>query len=102
MMGEYRNGKWTPTFGDEQFGVVDSPGQMYNRVRELEADNERLQKDRLCRCADEVRCELKAEIESLKADRDTWEATCQTIDKKLQRAKAEIAKLQAALEGEDE
>jgi hypothetical protein len=28
---------------------------------------ERLRKDRLCRCADEVRCEMRAEIERLRA-----------------------------------
>lgn len=51
MMGEYRNGKWTPTFGDEQFGVVDRPGEMYNRVRELEAENARLREELAARKA---------------------------------------------------
>lgn len=32
----------------------------------LLAEIERLRKDPLCRCADEVRCEMKAEIERLK------------------------------------
>lgn len=35
-MGEYRDGKWTPTFGDEQFGVVDQP--LTNRFAESNAD----------------------------------------------------------------
>jgi len=38
-MGEYRNGKWEPTWGDDQFGVVDTLPQMYNnRVRDLNSE----------------------------------------------------------------
>lgn len=39
-MGEYRDGKWTPTFGDEQFGVVDQPlrNTLTNRFAESNAD----------------------------------------------------------------
>jgi chromosome segregation ATPase len=43
-----------------------------------------------------------AEIERLKADRDTWEAICHTVDKKLQRAKAEIEELRSYLDEERE
>lgn len=49
VMGEYRNGKWVPTFGDDQFGVVESAQQRAaDRTRtqefitELEAENQRL------------------------------------------------------------
>ena len=51
-MGEYRDGKWVPTFGDDQFGVCDSPAmraenaarteefieKMKDRIRALEAE----------------------------------------------------------------
>lgn len=98
-MGEYRNGKWTPTFGDEQFGVVDSPGQMiawsrlmYNRVRELEAEIERLTHN--LRIAKANYAGAEADIERLRsalyeiAERDP-----------LESISASIAK--AALEGDD-
>ena len=38
-MGVYKDGKWVPTFGDEQFGIIDTPAEMYERIRELEAEN---------------------------------------------------------------
>lgn len=41
-MGQYKDGKWEPTWGDDQFGVVDSPAEMYNRNRKLEAEVNRL------------------------------------------------------------
>ena len=46
-MGEYRDGKWVPTFGDVQFGVADhAPGELprdhHGTISELRAEIERL------------------------------------------------------------
>ena len=35
-MGEYKNGRWAPTFGDEAAGLVDSPTSLYNKITILE------------------------------------------------------------------
>ena len=96
-MGEYRNGKWTPTFGDEQFGVVDSPGQMYNRVRELEAKIERLEAA-LAKSCEEGRAEmydcgfngLKAENERLRAALEVCEVPVKRQRKEIERYKAVV------------
>lgn len=37
-MGEYRNGKWVPTFGDDQFGVVDDPSMKAQNEAQQEAE----------------------------------------------------------------
>ena len=34
-MGEYKDGKWSPTFGDDQFGVIDTPRQQYETINRL-------------------------------------------------------------------
>jgi len=57
-MGVYKDGKWVPTWGDDQFGVVDSPSyqaterqrtkefidMMEKRIMELEAENKELRR----------------------------------------------------------
>ena len=58
-MGRYVDGKWEPTWGDDQFGVVDSPAEMYNknrelstRIAELEAERDQLRAALLMLIAD--------------------------------------------------
>ena len=57
-MGEYRDGKWVPTWGDDQFGVCDSLPQMYDKVRDKDA--------LIGKQADEIE-RLTAEIAELKS-----------------------------------
>ena len=65
--------------------------KMAGEIDSLENEIERLRKDRLCRCADEVRCEMKAEIERLNC--------ALTISRgKHENAIAEIERLREALE----
>jgi predicted RNase H-like nuclease (RuvC/YqgF family) len=76
--------------------------QALDKLREVgqAADEiERLTEDRLCRCADEVRCELKAEIERLRGEIIKLQFQGGTVDRQalennVQRGK-KIASLQA-------
>jgi len=42
-MGEYRDGKWVPTFGDDQFGVVDHPGERHEDTVTIQRQAQRIE-----------------------------------------------------------
>lgn len=54
--------------------------------------------ERLCRCADEVRCEMKAEIERLREERDFWKESRDFRVKEHLADKAEIERLRAVVD----
>ena len=69
-MGQYKNGKWEPTFGDVQAGVSDwAPGEGHFharpdcRIEELEAENKRLKSRGIEDMHHRIKA-LKAQIEA--------------------------------------
>jgi hypothetical protein len=73
------------------------------------AEIERLRKDRLCRCADEVRCEMKAEIERLRKQKkvavDALFSICQSdwgIGHSIAKPAHDAIKKLAAVEEQDD
>jgi hypothetical protein len=66
-MGEYKNGKWTPTFGDDQFGVSDrrpyEPTERDAQLEHLRLKNLDLMKD--IEAKDSALALLNAEVERL-------------------------------------
>jgi multidrug resistance efflux pump len=75
-MGEYRHGKWVPTFGDDQFGVSGGDpvclncAELRERIAELEADVAEIQLN----CA-----ELRERIAELEADTAEQEAELERV-----------------------
>jgi hypothetical protein len=76
-------------------------------LHKAKAEIERLTEDRLCRCADEVRCEMKAEIERLQAVVDAaeayfWASNLSQYDADSLDIQGNFEKALAALEDDDE
>jgi chromosome segregation ATPase len=57
----------------------------------LRAEIERLRKDRLCRCADEVRCEASAQIASLAAAVNTMHKEAIEQEAEIERLECDLA-----------
>jgi hypothetical protein len=83
--------------------------RLHGYIAEKDAEIERLRKDRLCRCADEVRCEMKAEIERLRKQKkvavDALFSICQSdwgIGHSIAKPAHDAIKKLAAVEEQDD
>ena len=102
-------GKRVSEKGFVEWKAADALEAKDKRVAELEAERdfaidhrntardkvEELEADRLCRCVDEVRCELEAENERLTAERDDLQYANDFCGKTIERLQARVEELEA-------